>query len=97
VEIIHFIAVRFLRHSTLRIQAAILVFYVVGCLINLRFDLFAPGDLGKPTWWLMYEAIPMYAFCLVGVLLRRRDFLSGTVRPAWLAGVPPVTGLIATG
>lgn len=84
VEIIHFIAFRFLRVSTLRILVAIVAFYAIGYVINRRFDLFAPGDLGKPNWWIMYEAITMYAFYLVGVLLRRRGFLSGAARPLWL-------------
>ena len=85
VEIIHFIMFRFLRGSTPRIVIAILAFYAAGYWVNRRFDLFAPGDLGKPNWWLMYEAVPMYAFYLVGVLLRRHGFLAGAVRPAWLA------------
>lgn len=84
VEIVHFIAFRFLRGSTLRILAAILVFHVVGYLINLHFDLFAPGDFGKPNWWLIYEAIPMYAFYLAGVQLRRRGFLGHLRHPGWL-------------
>lgn len=90
VEIIHFIVFRFLRDSNLRILIAILAFYAVGYAVNLRFDLFAPGDLGKPNWWLMYEAVPMYAFYLTGVLLRRHGFLAGAVRPTW-----PALGAIA--
>lgn len=85
VEIIHFVVFRFLRESTLRILLAILVFHVVGYTLNRRFDLFAPGDFGKPNWWLIYEAIPMYAFYLLGALLGRRGFLSGAAGPAWLA------------
>jgi acyltransferase len=91
VEVIHFIVFRFLRDSTPRILIAILVFYAVGYTINSRFDLFAPGDLGKPNWWLIYEAIPMYAFYLVGVLLRRHRFLASAVHPAWLV----LTALVA--
>lgn len=94
VEVIHFVVFRFLRGSTLRILAAILVFYAVGYVINRRFDLFAPGDLGKPNWFLMYEAVPMYAFYLAGVLLRRHEFLSGA-RPAWVvAGAVAATALV---
>ncbi len=85
VEIIHFIAFRFLRDAAWRIGAAILVFYAIGYVLNRRFDLFAPGDLGKPNWWIMYEAIPMYAFYLAGILVRRHGFLAGAARPLWLA------------
>ncbi|HWA47009.1 MAG TPA: acyltransferase family protein [Dongiaceae bacterium] len=84
VEIIHFVVFRFLRDSTWRILGAMLAFYAVGYAINRRFDLFAPGDFGKPNWWLMYEAIPMYGFYLAGVLARRHGILAGAVRPAWL-------------
>lgn len=84
VEILHFLVFRFLRNAALGIPAGILAFYAVGYALNLHFDLFAPGDLGKPNWFLAYEAVPMYAFYLVGVALRRRQVLVGEARPLWL-------------
>lgn len=85
VEIIHFFVFRFLRSSRARILLAAFAFHVVGYTLNRRFDLFAPGDLSKPNWWLIYEAIPMYAFYLTGVLLRQYGFLAGGARAPWIA------------
>jgi acyltransferase len=88
VECIHFAAFRFLRGSDARILVAIAVFYLAGYALNSRFQFFQPGNFALPNWWIAYEAITMYAFYLLGVLVRRRDWLSGDVSrfiPALLA------------
>jgi len=38
------------------------------------------------NYWLFNEAPVVYAFYLLGVVLRRRGFLIGPVHPALLAG-----------
>jgi len=40
-EIVHYAAFRFLRHSNVRILIAILIFYVVGYWLNLKLDITA--------------------------------------------------------
>ena len=77
VECIHYAAFRFLRGSAARILVAIVVFYLAGYELNDRFQLFQPGNFVLPNWWIGYEAITMYAFYLLGVLARRRAWLSG--------------------
>ena len=77
VELVHYSAFRFLKDSDIRIVAAILVFYVAGYLLNLKLDIFNPLK-GRTVGWnylFIHEAITLYAFYLVGVLLRRRRFL----------------------
>jgi acyltransferase len=81
VECIHYALFRFLRGSDIRILLAIAVFYLVGYAINSRFDLFQPGNYALPNWWVSYEAITMYAFYLLGVLVRRRGWLAGGLSP----------------
>ena len=83
VECIHYAVFRFLRGSDVRILAAIAVFYLAGYAINSRFQFFQPGNYALPNWWIAYEAITMYAFYLVGVLIRRRGWLSGEL--SWFA------------
>jgi acyltransferase len=81
VECIHYAVFRFLRGSDARIVAAIVVFYLAGYMINSQFQFFQPGNYALPNWWIAYEAITMYAFYLVGVLIRRRGWLSGALSP----------------
>jgi acyltransferase len=85
VECIHYAVFRFLRRSDVRILLAVMTFYLVGYAINHQFDLFQPGNYTLPNWWVSYEAITMYAFYLVGVLVRRGDWLMGEISPALLA------------
>lgn len=88
VELIHFIAFRYLRSSDARIIAAMVAFYVVGYALNDRFELTRLGDPWRWNWWFLNEAIVMYAFYLFGVLLRRRHFLqTETIHPLGLAGL----------
>jgi len=80
VEIIHALFLRFLRDSDLKIGAAIVAFYLVGYALNLRWNFFRDGD----NYWFWNEAITMYAFYLVGVLIARRDVLSASAPRAAL-------------
>ena len=71
-------AFRFLRSSDLHILAGIGTFYVFGYLLNNTFELTRLNDPFRWNWWFFNEAIVMYAFYLLGVLLRRRGvFHSG--------------------
>ena len=81
VECIHYAVFRSLRRSDVRILVAIVVSYLAGYALNSRFQFFQPGNYALPNWWIAYEAITMYALYLVGVLIRRRGWLSGDV--AW--------------
>lgn len=85
VEVIHYLAFRFLRGSDARIVVAIVAFYLAGYAINSRFQFFQPGNYALPNWWIANEAITMYAFYLTGVLIRRRGWLVGSVSPLLLA------------
>jgi len=71
VEIIHALFFRFLRDSSLKIGAAIVGFYLAGYALNLQWNFFADGN----NYWLWNEAITMYAFYLVGVLIARHHVL----------------------
>jgi acyltransferase len=71
VEIIHALVFRFLRDSDLKIGAAVVAFYLVGYALNLEWNFFKDGE----NYWLWNEAITMYAFYLVGVLIARRGLL----------------------
>lgn len=83
VEILHFLVGRFLNTNAKRIAAA-LIFYVAGYYLTLKINL-----LGGATYWLMHEALVVYAFYLVGVICRRSEILLG-VQVRWRL-------LIATG
>ena len=82
VEILHFAVSGFLRGSVLRIAAAAVVFYAGGYLLNSRYDFFGAGR----NVWFWNEAITMYAFYLVGVLIRRSGWLGRPLAApaAWL-------------
>lgn len=78
VELIHFLCFRFLRSSNAKILLAALLFYVAGYFLNLHFDIFNPNK-GRVVGWnylFVHEAIIMYAFYLLGALLRRN--------PCWM-------------
>lgn len=84
VEILHYAVFQFLRASDTRILSAAVVFYVAGYAFNREFQFFDPGRL-MTNYWLFNEAPVVYAFYLLGVVMRRRGFLTGPVRPALLA------------
>jgi acyltransferase len=71
VEIVHALAFRFLRDSDVKIGVAIVAFYLAGYALNLEWNFFKDGD----NYWFWNEAITMYAFYLVGVLIARRGLL----------------------
>jgi acyltransferase len=75
VEIIHALVFRLLRDSNLKIGAAIVVFYLAGYALNLQWNFLGGGD----NYWFWNEAITMYAFYLVGVLIARHDVLGLSV------------------
>jgi len=82
VELLHFAVGRLLGGSALRIAAAAVAFYAGGWLLNARFDFFGAHQ----NVWMWNEAITMYAFYLVGVLVRRSGWLGRPLAApaAWL-------------
>lgn len=76
VEIIHFAVGRFLT-SPIKILVAAVAFYVGGFYLTLKVNL-----LGGFTYWLVHEALVVYSFYLVGVLMRRESFMLGA-QPRW--------------
>jgi acyltransferase len=81
VEMVHYGAFRFLKSSNLRILIGAVVFYVAGYWLNLQFDIVNPMK-GRVVGWnylFIQEAIPMYSFYLLGVYLRRQQFLMDKV------------------
>ena len=87
VEWVHFCTFRFLRKSNALILIGAVIFYLIGYLLNLQFDVFNPLK-GRVVGWnylFIHEAIVMYAFYLVGVYLRRRRFLMGKIPATPLA------------
>lgn len=92
VELIHYGAFRFLK-SNLHILIGALAFFVVGYWLNLKLDIFNPIK-GRVIGWnylFIHEAITMYGFYLLGVYLRRRNFLVEKVSPKIL-----VSGVVIT-
>ena len=77
VEILHYAVFRFLRASDLRILAAAAVFYLAGYALNREVQFFDPGR-SMTNYWFFNEAPVVYAFYLLGVVLRRRGFLTGS-------------------
>ena len=77
IELIHYLAFRFLQQSTSTILAGALLFYIAGYWLNLYFDLFnaAKGRVVGWNYLYVHEAITMYAFYLLGILLRRHPAL----------------------
>lgn len=87
VELVHYGAFRFLKNSNAKILIAAVIFYVAGYLLNLKLDIFNPLK-GRTIWWnylFIHEAITLYAFYLLGVYLRRKQFLMNKVSPKILA------------
>jgi len=74
VELLHHALGRFLD-SRSRLVAAAVVSYICGYFLTLKVNL-----LGGATFWLMHEALVVYAFYLTGVLMRRESILLGAQR-----------------
>lgn len=82
VEFVHYTAFRFLR-SDAKIVVGIAAFYVVGYLLNWKFDIVNPIK-GRVVGWnylFIHEAIIMYAFYLLGAYMRRKRFLWEKISP----------------
>jgi len=76
VEMVHYWAFRVLTDDR-KIVAGMVLFYVVGYLLNWHVDIVNPIK-GRVIGWnylFIHEAIVMYAFYLLGVTMRRRAFL----------------------
>lgn len=85
VEIVHYWAFRMFT-SDARIIAGIVLFYIVGYLLNWHFDIVNPIK-GRVIGWnylFIHEAIIMYAFYLLGVLMNRKAFLRDVRAPMFL-------------
>ena len=81
VEMVHYGVFRFLKSSNLKILIGAIVFYVAGYWLNLELDIFNPMK-GRVVGWnylFIQEAITMYSFYLLGVYLRRKQFLMDKV------------------
>jgi acyltransferase len=83
VEMVHYGAFRFLKSSNLKILIGALLFYVAGYWLNLEFDIvnLMKKRLVGYNYLFIHEAITMYAFYLMGIYLRRKQFLMGKVSP----------------
>lgn len=71
VELLHYVFGRFLD-TRLKLMAAAVAFYVGGYFLTLKVNL-----MGGATYWLMHEALVVYAFYLAGVFMRRESILLG--------------------
>lgn len=74
VEVVHYVAFRFLKSDS-KILFAIVAFYIIGYVINLRGDFLNFTKQRMYNILFIHEAITMYAFYLLGAYLRRRKFL----------------------
>ena len=84
VEFLHYFVFRFLKRSDALILVAMAVFFLAGFAFTSKFDLFNSGKPFSGNVWFVHEAVLMYAFYLLGVLMRRRDLLVGRVSPRLL-------------
>ena len=91
IELLHYVAFRFLRASSSAVLIGALLFYVAGYWLNLYFDVFnmAKGRVVGWNYLFVHEAITMYAFYLVGIYLRRNPALIEKLpaRLAWAGAV----------
>ncbi len=95
VEIIHYWAFRMLTTDS-KIVVGMVLFYVVGYLLNWRFDIVNPIKERVIGWnyLFIHEAIFMYAFYLLGVTMRRKAFLREVRSPLILMPAAMVAFLI---
>ncbi len=82
-ELLHRLVGRFLESDVTLVVAAVL-FYLGGYWLNNEVSFVIRKDGPSLNFWFVHEAPVVYAFFLVGVLLRRHSFLYGRVRRAWL-------------
>lgn len=82
IELIHRLVFRFLK-SDAKVLIAIIFFYAVGFIINWKFDIIdlAEGKLVGRNYLFIHEAVIMYAFYLLGVLMGKERFLQRTESP----------------
>lgn len=82
VEIVHYGAFRFFKTDTgVLIGAA--VFYVAGYVLNWQIDFLNPVK-GRVVGWnylFIHEAIPMYAFYLLGIYMERKHLFKQKMMP----------------
>ena len=83
VELIHYGVFRFLRFSNVIIIMAAVLFYVGGYWFNLKMDVvnIMENRVVGYNYLFIHEAVTMYAFYLLGVFLRRKNFLVEKVSP----------------
>jgi acyltransferase len=81
VEVLHSIVGRRLTTDT-RIVVAAVCFYLFGYYLTLDFQFVRFDKLFQWNYWFVHEAPVVYAFYLVGVLLRRRGVFAGSGRAA---------------
>ncbi len=81
VELVHYVAFRFLKDADVKIWFAVILFYVGGYWFNLTFDLFNPlkGRIVGWNYFFIHEAVTLYPFYLLGIYLRRKRVLMETV------------------
>jgi acyltransferase len=96
VELVHYGAFRFLKSNNTKILIGAVAFYVVGYWLNLKLNIFNPLK-GRVIGWnylFIHEAITMYSFYLLGVYLRRKQFLMNKVSLKILVPTVVITFLI---
>ncbi len=89
VELVHYGAFRFIKDSQIKILVAVVIFYVVGYYLNLEFDIFnvLKGRVRGWNYFYIHEAITLYAFYLIGILLRRNQiFVDKTLAKVLVPG-----------
>lgn len=93
-EVLHYLVGRFLT-SYLRLAAAIAAFYLGGYWLNSEVQfLFRPDGLDL-NFWFINQAVTMYAFYLIGVLMRRRGlFLNCNAKPGLLLAAGACLALV---
>ena len=76
VELVHFFAFRLIRSDAMLLLGAA-VFYILGYAINWQFEVFNPmqGKVIGRNYLYIHEAVIVYSFYLLGVYLKRREFL----------------------
>jgi len=100
VEMVHYVAFRFLKsdgdapRTDLKILVAILVFYIVGYLLNLYGDFLNLAKQRMYNFLFVHEAVTMYAFYLSGVYLRGKNFLVGKTPIKTLAPATAIAFLV---
>ncbi len=96
IEIVHYAVYRFLKPSVLRIIFAAVAFYLAGYWLNLKLDIFNPlkGRIVGWNYLFIHEAVTLYAFYLIGILLRRRQWIADKVSAKTLIPIALISLLI---